>query len=364
MPARLNEAAPPRLRVLFLTLYPEAAASSRVRVAQFLPHLREQGIACDVAAPMSEDEWRARTGPGRGHRAWRYHWLELRRRVPHCLRARRYGLVFLQKALATAYLRGMDSLFLRCAPRYVFDIDDAVHLRAPQPLRPPWSRLEDPRQIHRLMIGARRVLAGNAWLAQTARDAGAEAHVLPTCVDTSRFHPASSTPPGFRAGWIGGPATTPALAIARAALEPLGPDAVLIGADPARVPWSGARLAEWRRDTEARDLRDLHVGVMPLPKDEWSLGKCAYKALLYMATGLPCIATPHGAVQEIIRHGENGLFADSPEEWRAALERLRDPAERARIGAAARETAVHDYSLERWAPVLRGHLLAASDADS
>lgn len=91
---------------------------------------------------------------------------------------------------------------------------------------------------------------------------------------------------------------------------------------------------------------------MPQPKDEWTRGKCALKALLYMACGVPCVATPHGAATDIIRHEENGLLADSLEDWRSALERLRDPELRGRLGKAARAFVEEHYSLKQAAPRL------------
>jgi glycosyltransferase involved in cell wall biosynthesis len=91
---------------------------------------------------------------------------------------------------------------------------------------------------------------------------------------------------------------------------------------------------------------------MPLEKNVWNLGKCALKALQYMACGVPCIATPWGAVRDVIQHDVNGLFADNTREWTAAIERLRDPGMRSRIAAAGRETVCERFSLSSAAPRL------------
>ena len=56
------------MRVLFLTLYPESAASPRYRVHQFLPYLREHGTTCDVSCPFTEADYarlRAKAAAGR-----------------------------------------------------------------------------------------------------------------------------------------------------------------------------------------------------------------------------------------------------------------------------------------------------------
>lgn len=341
------------MRVLFLTLYPDAAASPRYRVTQFLPYLRSLGWRCDVCPPLSEALWRKHSGPHRQGRAFWYHLHETPRRIAQMVSARRYDVVFVQKALMSAYLRGMPALLERCAPGYVYDIDDAVHLAPPHPLRGAWKRFEDRAQIQRLMAGARLVLAGNAWLAETAQAAGARAEWFPTVVDTDRFRPPARVPETYRIGWIGSPSTTPSLkAVSGALIGVQCAEVRLVGADPAAAPELGGFAAPWRLDKEVEEVQEFSIGILPQSKDEWTRGKCALKALLYMACGVPCVATPFGAAQDIIEHGRNGLFADTPDEWRSAFESLRDPGYRARLGEAARSTIETRFSLRKAAPRL------------
>jgi len=124
---------------------------------------------------------------------------------------------------------------------------------------------------------------------------------------------------------------------------------LLVGADAEALHWD-ARVQAWSYETEVAAVRQFAVGLLPQHKDTWTLGKCALKALIYMACGIPCVATPYGAVLDIIRHGENGLFADAPEQWRDALERLRDPELRRRLGEAGRATVESRFSLRVAAP--------------
>jgi glycosyltransferase involved in cell wall biosynthesis len=78
-----------------------------------------------------------------------------------------------------------------------------------------------------------------------------------------------------------------------------------------------------------------------------------------MAAGMPVVASPVGALTEIVKDGETGLLASSPEQWGDALERLIiDRDLRLRLGAAGRRHveerwsfAVHESSFE---DVLRG----------
>lgn len=336
------------MRALFLTLYPATAASTRYRVAQFLPSLEEQGIECDTASAISEDfdlDWRERP-----RRPWRYHLHEGRRRLAHVLNARRFDVVVVQKALTTVYFSGLDRLLRARTRHVVLDIDDAMHL-GPS-LKPSGMArwLTDAGQVSRLMCEADLVLAGNRWLVEEAERLDGTTEYFPTVIDTERFRPVEGTPETFTIGWMGGPSTTPAVA----ELEPVlrnFPQVQLVGADASRLGALSDRAIEWRLDDEVNRIQNFSVGLMPLPRDEWTRGKCGLKALQYMACGVPPIVTPYGAALEIVEDGENGLLADTPKEWRAAIERLRDnPGERERLGTAARRTVEERYALSDWTP--------------
>jgi glycosyltransferase involved in cell wall biosynthesis len=96
---------------------------------------------------------------------------------------------------------------------------------------------------------------------------------------------------------------------------------------------------------------------MPLDDGEWERGKCGYKALQVMAMGRPVVASMVGANRCILRHGINGLLAQTHDDWLSALQSLAvDPALRGRIGAAARATVESEYSLSSQAPRLIGVL--------
>lgn len=346
------------MRVLFLTLYPDVAASPRLRVAQFLPYLRQNRIECTVQAPITPREFRRFTGPGREGRPLWYHMRETPRRIAQILAANRYDLVFVQKAVMTAYVRGLAEMLRRKARCLVYDIDDAVHLNPPHPLGNRWRRLEDRDQVKTLMKSADLVLAGNRWLAEAARKVCSRVELFPTVVDTARFTPATAPPDCYRVGWVGNPSTTVCLQPAAHALVALPADVhlCLVGADKDRLPWlhrvPAYEMRPWALDREVAELQRFSVGIMPQPPVEWMRGKCALKALQYMACGIPCVASPFGAALDIIRHGENGLFAETTEDWLNALERLRDPQLRARLGQAGRETVLAAYSLQRAAPLM------------
>lgn len=349
------------MRILFLTLYPDSAASPRYRVGQYLDYLRAERFDCTVAPALTEAQYARLAAAAQEGSAARYHLAETANRLRQLLSARRYDLVFLQKGVLSAHVRGAMALVRNCCKRLVYDFDDAVHLAAPNNLRGPWRSLEDPEQIRKIFGAADLVLAGNRWLEEEAFAEGGRTEWLPTVVDTDRFVPTTTLPDTFRIGWIGGPSTTASLNLLGHAVENFsGAEWCAVGADGGRLSCPNVDVRPWAYETEVQEIQRFAVGVMPLPRNDWTRGKCALKALLYMACGVPCVATPYGAVLDIIESGRTGLFADSPEEWVAAFECLRDPAERRRMGEAAREAVEFRFALKKTAPRLAALLAQAA----
>ena len=92
----------------------------------------------------------------------------------------------------------------------------------------------------------------------------------------------------------------------------------------------------WRMDTFISEMSKAHVGFVPLPDTSFARSKGPHKSVAFGALGLPVIASDMPGYREVIRHGETGLLADSPEEFRACIEQLRDPELRERLGQAGR----------------------------
>jgi glycosyltransferase involved in cell wall biosynthesis len=104
-------------------------------------------------------------------------------------------------------------------------------------------------------------------------------------------------------------------------------------------------------------LSPIDIGVMPLPDDEWSRGKCGLKALQYMALGIPTVMSPVGVNRAIARDGA-AILASSDTEWAQALRALiDDPELRARLGEIGRARVEKEYSVHavapRWEDALR-----------
>jgi glycosyltransferase involved in cell wall biosynthesis len=138
----------------------------------------------------------------------------------------------------------------------------------------------------------------------------------------------------------------------------------VIGTPTYALPGLEVEAMPWLSATELEDLSAIDIGVMPLPDDNWSRGKCGLKALQFMALGVPTVCSPVGVNSEIIQDGRTGFLAATEAEWVQKLTNLlRSEELRRRIGRAGRETVEEKYSAKSQAPrvyeIFKSAVLAA-----
>ena len=347
-----------------LTRYGPLGASSRVRAYQFIPALRAAGF--DVAvAPLLPDAYvqnlYAGTPVGAAFLARTYV-----RRIAAARAARRYDAVWIEKELLPWAPAWVEQGLLRGVP-YVVDYDDAVfhtYDRHPNPV----VRRTMGGKIDAVMRGAALVVVGNAYLADRAHRAGARrVEVVPSVIDLDRYTPATPDPTRpFTIGWIGSPGSERLLGSLRDVLADLTAGGlarlVLVGAEGTHLPGVVFEPRPWSEASEVDEIRTFDVGIMPLPDEPWTRGKCGYKLIQYMGAALPVVASPVGVNTEIIDDGMNGFLAATPEAWKAALRTLRDDPVRARaMGERGRRRVEDRYSLAVAAPRLVGLLRSFTD---
>ncbi len=307
-------------KILFLTSGRDTP-STRFRVNQYLPRLRE--VARPSLAPCrpQKDFSRFDLPRGCGALAPIFSALKLFSRLTAIVRGPLHDLVYIERELLVSWAPTLERWAMALAPRSVFDFDDAIHLRHPEAIATICRR-------------ATRVIAGNETLAAWARQHTDRVSVVPTPIDTDRYFP------GIRDGktvvWTG----------SRENLKPLASIRPRIR-QPLRVvcnqrPDFECEFVPWTPESEVAALRTAAVGIMPLPDDAWSRGKCGFKLLQYMACGLPVVASPVGVNAEIV--GDAGVTG---EDWEAGIERAL-----AMDGAAARARVEARYSVKavfpRW----------------
>jgi glycosyltransferase involved in cell wall biosynthesis len=355
----------PTLDVLLLSRYASRGASSRVRMYQYLPALAADGITVTAAPLLSGADLGRRQASGAY--PWRGLWAALRGRTRAVADRRRYDVLWIEYELMPFVPALVEHLLLRGGPPRVVEYDDAVFHRYDRH-RSALVRHLLGDKIDRLMAGAAAVVAGNTYLADRARVAGArDVTVIPSVVDLDRYPvvpPATVGAPVI--GWIGSPSTAVALDAVAPALARVcaGGRArvVLVGVTPGLRRWPfPCEERPWVEGREAADIAGFDIGIMPLADDPWSRGKCGFKLVQYLACGRPAVASPVGVNPAIAIDGVTGLLAASEDDWVAALDRLvADAPLRARLGAAGRAHVEAHYALHRTAPLVADVLRRAA----
>jgi glycosyltransferase involved in cell wall biosynthesis len=247
----------------------------------------------------------------------------------------------------------------RQAGRLVFDMDDAFWTHPPQ-FRQIGRWLRDPSRTDSLIALSDHVLAGNRFLADYAGRLNPNVSIIPTAIDTQRY---TVRPRQERetvtVGWVGRWSSADYLRELESVFQRLVTEhprvrILLIGAPDLGLDVERLSYRRWSLQREIVDLQEFDIGIMPLPDDEYSRGKCGFKMLQYMGVGVPVVVSPVGVNEEIIQDGENGFTARTEEEWIDKLSDLvRDAGLRTRIGLAGRRTVEERFSTSVVAPRIR-----------
>lgn len=350
------------MRVLLLSRYGSMGASSRVRYLQYLPYFRSQGVNVSVVPLFSDRYVRALYEDGARH--WEIiagYWL----RVVTLFQVRRFELLIVEKELFP-FLPAVVERFLRLMKvPYLVDYDDALFHRydCHSNILVRWFL---GRKIDVVMCHAAAVVAGNDYLADRARKAGAQCiEVIPTVVDTDRYKPRSyavNEKPVI--GWIGTPNTShylePLLPVFQQLHKEKPVRFVAIGARMEAFVGTPVEVHSWSEEAEVKAIQQFDIGIMPLEDSPWERGKCGYKLIQYMACGLPVVASHVGVNQQIVEHGSNGFLANNLYEWEQTLRCLLNDVELRRVmGCKGREQVEAWYSLQVQAPRLERMLRVA-----
>ncbi len=343
-----RHAPPPRegpLRVLMLASQPAPHAATRHRLAIWGERLRRAGHEVELSLPVTGDE---------GERLFQwtttadrveYHRRMLASRVAAVAHAAEFDVAVIHLNDVPHWEYGppfVAAALARTAGRVVLDLDDLPVVRGEEAPGPRARRLAEV--ADGLVLGNEEL---RRWFPSKS------AWIVPTCIDTAAWpvpdRSSRAGPPVL--GWIG---TSGAFASLEA-LAPVLAEAcarhgarlrVVCDVEP-RLPGVPVDFVRWRGGHEAEDLSSIDVGLAPQEDGPMARCKCGLKALEYAASGAAVLASPVGALREIVVPGETGLHATTPEEWARALDLLLgDAALRRRMGTAGRAAVAALWSFD------------------
>lgn len=334
---------------------PKRSPSQRYRFEQYLPFLKEHGFNFSWSYLLNEKDDKTFYAKGGFLKKVFILLKSVLIRWKDCGRFKNFDIIFIQREASFLGSSYFEKRAFKSGAYVIFDFDDSIWLPDTSPGNKKWEFIKKPEKFFDNIRYAHLVIAGNAYLAEKARPFNSNTIVIPTTIDTGVHVPK----PELRnklpltIGWSGSISTVKhfeALIPILVRIKQRYKDKVqfkLIGDSNYRNPELEITAIPWNENTEVDELNTFDIGIMPLPEDEWSEGKCGLKGLSYMACGVSTILAQVGVNKKIIRHGSNGFLSENDYEWYNLIcELLETKWLRQELGEAGRQTVVSKFSLE------------------
>lgn len=352
------------MKILLLSKYSRTGASSRLRMLQYIPYLERDGWNI-VVANLLDDQYLLRLYSGQKTTITDYlgyYW----KRFIWVLRAKQFDIVWVEKEIFPYFPAWAEKILKICGCKVIVDYDDAIfHNYDLSNNR--WIKLFLKNKIATVMNSSSYVVAGNAYLAKYADEAGARRiTVIPTVVDAKRYSLRNKEVASKKLviGWMGSPSTQKYVADIKDALisvcNEYDAKLLLVGADKNIITVFSdidCEVLEWNESTEAEMIQHMDVGIMPLVDGPWENGKCGYKLIQYMACGVPVIASPVGVNIKIVNESKCGFLAESVQHWESFLRQMFSSIDlRETLGNNGRKQVEELYSVQIQGPIM-AHLM-------
>lgn len=329
------------------------APSQRFRFEQYLGHLEKNGFQTLIHPFFTKKAYAAFYQSG--HLLPKIHSIidSYLRRFALLLQAHSFNFIFIHREAMPLGPPIIEWLLSKVfGKKIIFDFDDAVWTTDQIDEGPLLRWVKWRSKIRSICKWSYKITCGNEYLANFARKYNDNVTVMPTTISTC--FTIENNVPNSRVviGWTGSRSTLKYLRSLIPVLKSLEEKypyvglLVLADEDPA-LPLQNYEFKYWSKATEMQDLKSIDIGVMPLPDDEWTRGKCGLKALQYMAMSIPAVISPVGVNTEIVKHGVEGFLCSSSEEWFNCLEDLiLNPAKRLEMGKRGWQKTMDFYTME------------------
>lgn len=239
--------------------------------------------------------------------------------------------------------------------KIIYDFDDAIWLNDHSESK-LIRLLKWKKKVGSICKWSHKISVGNSYLYNYAKSFNSNSFIIPTTIDTENYHNPSLFPNGSSSnkrliiGWTGTHSTLLYLQPIIPVLQKLEKEfnfefRVIANKNP-ELNLKHFTFAKWKKESEIEDLLQIDIGIMPLTNDQWSLGKCGFKALQFMALNIPVAISPVGVNAMIIEDNINGYLCENNEEWSKSLSQLLSDAQlRKNIGQKGREKVIENYSV-------------------
>ena len=346
-------------KILFVIPYPLGEApSQRFRFEQYFKILESSGFVWHAKPFFDKYDWSILFQSGRPVQKALAVMKGLIKRFVMIFLVHKYDFVFIHREAAPFGPPFFEWLIAKIfRKKIVYDFDDSIWMTDRGLESRFMTFIRNRSKVKVICKWSSKVSCGNRYLYDYARQFNTNVVLNPTTIDTESVHnPSLYNKKSFKSevitiGWTGTHSTLKYLNEIEPILKKCSvtyPEVrfVVIADRKPDLDVHTVRFVEWNKKSEIEDLLNLDIGVMPLPDDKWSRGKCGFKVLQYMSLGIPSIASPVGVNTEIITNGVNGFLCTTPQEWYDTIELLvLDENLRTAIGAEGRKKMIENYSV-------------------
>jgi glycosyltransferase involved in cell wall biosynthesis len=338
------------MKILFLVPYPLGESpSQRFRFEQYFDALSLAGHSYVVRSFLSPKGWQIIYSKGNTLRKILTITSGFLRRFWILSSVTSYDTVFIHREATPIGPPVFEWIIAKVfRKKIIYDFDDAIWSTDNTTEGSLERMLRWRSKVDSICKWSFKVSCGNDYLCDYARQFNSSIVLNPTTIDTNYHRPLPTLNNNeIVIGWTGSHSTLKYIdEIVPALQEIRGVVFLVISNSTISLPVPSVQNIKWTKETEIEDLARIDIGIMPLPDDEWSKGKCGFKALQYMAMEIPAVVSPVGVNTKIVTNGVDGFVCNSTGEWIAALKKLvGDPALRKQFGVAGRKKVEHFYSV-------------------
>ncbi|MBT3882941.1 MAG: glycosyltransferase family 4 protein [Campylobacteraceae bacterium] len=300
--------------------------SSRVRILNLIPKLKDKGyrITCTEYPKKTSDK------------------------IQLFASIKKYDIVYLQKKLPNA----LDKFFIRLlSKKLLFDLDDAIYYKHESSKKK--RSLSNTKKFNRIAKSADFITVGNEILFKYVSALNNHIEIIPSTVETNDIavRDYNIKNEKFVVGWIGGNINHNQLKLLENVFERLSKELSLevrmITGKPVNMENVNVNFIPWSLETQEIEIAKFDVGLMPLPDSPHAQGKCAFKAIQYMASGVVPIVSDVGINSCVVSHNVSGLVAKDTEQFYEHIKYLYQNKDKMKdMGEIARKRAVEYFSID------------------
>tara|TARA_B100001287_G_scaffold150032_1_gene126298 strand:+ start:8633 stop:9709 length:1077 start_codon:yes stop_codon:yes gene_type:complete len=342
-------------KILFIAHHRKnRAPGQRYRFEQYFNYLESNNIKCELAYWINENNDKTLYHKGRYVSKLFLAVKAYIVRISNLLNINKYDLIVVfREALPTRSIFFERCIYWAKIPM-IYDFDDAIWVKDVSNVNKRLSWFKNEKKIEKLLSLCSHVTCGNSYLADFAKKFNQNISVIPSTVDTSHYVPFNNKYDEVRIGWVGSHTTIKHFELITDVFIELKNKYedkvkfVVIGDESYTNKKLNLKGIRWDNEKEVELFNSFDIGIMPLPKDEWTKGKCGMKGLLYMSVGKPTVMSCVGMNKEIIDHGVNGFLPIGHQQWLNVLSKLIENQDlRDKIGREGRRTVESKYSKEK-----------------